>query len=160
MEYLGDAAVELAMDYVSRRLQLRPSVDVNKRAVQPGAPTRAAEAEAEAEGARRVGGTRGCRWTPRSSTSTSQRATSWTHNQRTKVHLYLGQHGRSNITVYLLRVRLFGSLAPLERFPLAATSSRQVRFCRYRFCTNGELKYRGAVELGYRSTYKRTLFVN
>jgi hypothetical protein len=36
MEYLGDAAVELAMDYVSRRLQLRPSVDVNTRVAQPG----------------------------------------------------------------------------------------------------------------------------
>jgi hypothetical protein len=36
----------------------------------------------------------------------------------------------------------------------------QVRFCRYRFCATGELKYRGAVGLGYRSTYKRTLFVN
>jgi hypothetical protein len=35
----------------------------------------------------------------------------------------------------------------------------QVRFCRYRFCPTGELKYRGAVGLGYRSTYKRTLFV-
>ena len=32
----------------------------------------------------------------------------------------------------------------------------QVRFCRYRFCPTGELKYRGAVGLGYRSTYKRT----
>jgi hypothetical protein len=31
----------------------------------------------------------------------------------------------------------------------------QVRFCRYRFCATGELKYRGAVGLGYRSTYKR-----
>jgi hypothetical protein len=30
---------------------------------------------------------------------------------------------------------------------------RQVRFCRYRFCRTGELKYRGAVGLGYRSTY-------
>jgi hypothetical protein len=36
----------------------------------------------------------------------------------------------------------------------------QVRFCRYRFCATGELKYRGAVGLGYRSTYKRALFVN
>jgi hypothetical protein len=34
------------------------------------------------------------------------------------------------------------------------------RFCRYRFCATDELKYRGAVGLGYRSTYKRALFVN
>jgi hypothetical protein len=38
-------------------------------------------------------------------------------------------------------------------------TSVEVRFCRYRFCPTGELKYRGAVGLGYRSTYKRTLFV-
>jgi hypothetical protein len=36
----------------------------------------------------------------------------------------------------------------------------EVRFCRYRFCPTGELKYRGAVGLGYRSTYKRTLLFN
>jgi hypothetical protein len=36
----------------------------------------------------------------------------------------------------------------------------QVRFCRYRFCATDELKYRGAVGLGYRSTYTRALFVN
>ena len=35
----------------------------------------------------------------------------------------------------------------------------QVRFCRYRFCPTSELKYRGAVGLGYRSTYKRTLYI-
>jgi hypothetical protein len=35
----------------------------------------------------------------------------------------------------------------------------QVRFCRYRFSPTGELKYRGAVGLGYRSTYKRTLLL-
>jgi hypothetical protein len=43
---------------------------------------------------------------------------------------------------------------------LAATSYRgeilPLPFLRYRFC---ELKYRGAVGLGYRSTYKPTLFV-
>jgi WD40 repeat protein len=37
--------------------------------------------------------------------------------------------------------------------------SLQVKFCRYRFCATGELKYRGAVGLGYRSTYKRTLYI-
>ena len=40
-----------------------------------------------------------------------------------------------------------------------ARGSYQVRFCRYRFWATGELKYRGAVGLGYRSTFKRTLFV-
>ena len=42
----------------------------------------------------------------------------------------------------------------------AGLLQHQVSFCRYRFCATGELKYRGAVGLGYRSTYKRTLFVN
>jgi hypothetical protein len=39
----------------------------------------------------------------------------------------------------------------------AEEGADQVRFCRYRFCPTGELKYRGAVGLGYRSMYKRTL---
>jgi hypothetical protein len=43
--------------------------------------------------------------------------------------------------------------------PFNVTIQVQVRFCRYRFCPTGELKYRGAVGLGYRSTYKRTLYI-
>jgi hypothetical protein len=63
--------------------------------------------------------------------------------------------------VALLGAHLMFLSASARVLPLALRllRVRQVRFCRYRFCATGELKYRGAVGLGYRSTYKRTLFV-
>ena len=39
-----------------------------------------------------------------------------------------------------------------DHLGIARSLEGQVGFCRYRFCATGELKYRGAVGLGYRST--------
>jgi hypothetical protein len=53
--------------------------------------------------------------------------------------------------------------APDAQLRNGAAWVRQVRCCRYRFPPTGELGYRGfrgAVGLGYRSLYKRTLIVN
>jgi hypothetical protein len=51
-----------------------------------------------------------------------------------------------------VRWRSQAAAAEAEAERLAAACEEQVRFCRDRFSPTGELGYRGAVGLGYRST--------